>query len=245
MKKILYCGDSPLGGPANYLLGLLRYHGYQTLHIAPGQKLSPKNLSKDIRGIIFSDYSRDKVSEPCQKIIEQRVSEGTGFLMVGGWGSFSGPFGHWKGSRIERILPVFCSAKDDRLNFPGGALILPAQKASEIFGKLSFSKSPAICGINEVRPKTASKIILTLRPVLNENGRVKLSARKFPFLVVDSSPQKRVGALTTDFAPHWCGGFVDWGGKTIKIKVSGNIGIEIGSQYAQFAGQLLKWLCSL
>ncbi len=44
--KILYAGDSPVGGPANYLLGGLRHLGAKTTHVAPSQTLKPQSFNR-------------------------------------------------------------------------------------------------------------------------------------------------------------------------------------------------------
>ena len=49
-------------------------------------------------------------------------------------------------------------------------------------------------------------------------------------------------AFLSDFAPHWCGGMVDWGHKTLKLSVEKNIQVQVGDFYARFIGSLLRWL---
>src|SRR4051812_29833867 len=102
--KVLYAGDSPAGGPANYLLGVLRNVKADVCHLPPSEILYPSYLKKHFDAVIFSDYSRNRLPAASEKLLLGQVRSGTGFLMVGGWGSFSGPFGGWKGSSIEKIL---------------------------------------------------------------------------------------------------------------------------------------------
>lgn len=240
-KRILYAGDSPAGGSANYLLAILKAGNFQTVHIPPGQKLSASVLKRSIDAIIFSDYSRKEVPDKIQKIICRQVEDGTGFLMVGGWGSFSGPFGGWKGSRIEAILPVTCLARDDRKNFPSGAFITIHQSHPVLNAK-SFENPPAIMGINEVRPKKKSITVLTAKRILKVGNHATLDPIEYPLLVIDSNPAKRIAAFTTDFAPHWCGGMVDWGKSSVKLPVNTKINVEVGNDYIDFVTRLLKWL---
>jgi hypothetical protein len=61
-----------------------------------------------------------------------------------------------------------------------------------------------------------------------------------PLLVVGQHGRGRVAALATDVAPHWVGGFVDWGDRRITQAVAGG-SVEIGNWYAQFFHNLLVW----
>ncbi len=231
--RILYAGDSKVGGPANYLLGILRYMKTNVVHIPPGKKLSPSLFKKRFDGIILSDFSAKNASAHSQKMIAGQVARGTGLLMIGGWGSFSGPFGGWSGSVIEKLLPVRCLGKDDRLNLPGGAWILEKKKHS-MFQKLPFRNPPVICGMNRIQPKKNSRVILTARRIADR--------KEFPLLVIHSDSRIRTAALATDLAPHWCGGMVDWGSKRMKLKVSGKIQIEVGDLYVRFVSSFIRWI---
>lgn len=62
-----------------------------------------------------------------------------------------------------------------------------------------------------------------------------------PLLVVGRYGEGRTAAFASDVAPHWVGGFVDWGRNRISQKV-GEGEIEVGESYAQFFRNLLKWL---
>ncbi|MBI4116076.1 MAG: hypothetical protein HY447_05865, partial [Candidatus Omnitrophica bacterium] len=193
-------------GPANYLLGILGKLKASFLHIPPSKTLNPSFLKRRFDAIILSDFSKTHVPSISEKMIAQQVEEGTGFLMIGGWGSFSGPFGRWKGSLIEKILPVSCLGRDDRLNFPGGALIVPKKKHRAL-QSISFGRPPVICGLNRIKPKRNSLTLLSARRIVTTGNahRIALEKTEFPLLVVDRDPRKRIAALTTDLAPHWCG----------------------------------------
>ncbi|HXV28077.1 MAG TPA: hypothetical protein VD913_03845, partial [bacterium] len=58
------------------------------------------------------------------------------------------------------------------------------------------------------------------------------------------APEMRTAAFASDFAPHWCGGFVDWGNKTLRLPVARNIRVEAGNYYVLFITRLLNWLAS-
>ena len=62
-----------------------------------------------------------------------------------------------------------------------------------------------------------------------------------PLLVVGRHGAGRTAALATDVAPHWVGGFVDWGDQRVKQDVGGGA-IEVGNWYARFFCNLVTWV---
>ncbi len=54
----------------------------------------------------------------------------------------------------------------------------------------------------------------------------------------------RAAALATDVAPHWVGGFVDWGDDRVVQEVAGGL-MEFGNWYGQFFRNLVAWAGSL
>jgi uncharacterized membrane protein len=251
MKKvrILYAGDSPAGGSANYLLAILRSLKVDWIHLPPDEILSPARLKKSYGAIILSDFSKNHVPDSAQKLICQRVLDGAGLLMVGGWGSFSGPYGGWHGTKIEEILPVACLSADDRIAFPGGAYVM-MKNPHAMFRGISFHSAPMICGLNHVRPKRKGLVLLTARKILRKGNptsrkfQLILQEKEYPLLVLDSDSRSRIAALTTDLAPHWCGGFVDWG-KARSLLVTDKIEIEVGHLYVRFVSSLIRWLARI
>lgn len=239
---ILYCGDSTPDGPARYLLGLIKNLHQKVFHVPPGKPIPKGALKKSITGIIFSDYShRDltrEVEEGLDELVRLRQS---GLLMVGGWGSFSGPFGHWQGSIIEKLLPVECLTGDDRFQFPGGAIIQLKHRTPFLNAKI-FSKPPVICGLNRVRVKKGAVTLLSAKEIIYQKGRLSLKSPGHPLFIM--SQHFKSAALTTDLAPHWCGGLVDWGKALRKIKISKNIDIQVGTHYIEFVSKILRWLIS-
>ena len=240
--KILYAGDSEAGGSANYLLGILQSLRAEVVHIPPSQKLSPSLFKKRFDAILLSDFPRKQTPASSEQAILDQAAEGSGFLMIGGWGSFSGPFGGWRGSLIEKLLPVTCLNRDDRIHLPGGAWILKGDsppkrgQSPALFQSLDFKNPPVICGLNQIRPKKNGLVLLSAK---------RLQDRKnFPLLVIDRNPARRIATLATDLAPHWSGGLLDWGKKRIKLPVRKGIQIEVGDFYVRFVTNLIKWLCS-
>jgi uncharacterized membrane protein len=64
----------------------------------------------------------------------------------------------------------------------------------------------------------------------------------FPLLVTGQYGKGKTAALATDVAPHWVGGWVDWGKKRITQKLNNGNSIEVGENYVQFFTQLLRWI---
>lgn len=238
--RVLYAGDSPVGGPANYLLGVLKFMGAKTTHVPPSQSLHPVSFKKKYDVILFSDYSAKQCSRETQTRLMAAIEGGTGFAMIGGWSSFSGPFGGWKGSILEKILPVECLDRDDRVNFPGGAAVV-LKKRHAVLGDFSNRHWPVICGLNHVVPRPHAKVVLSVRRILHEK-KIRLEEKEYPLLVVNSGPGMRTAVLSTDCAPHWCGGMVDWGTRTLRLPVAGKIRIEVGDAYVRFLSSIVRWL---
>lgn len=237
--RVLYCGDSLAGGPANYLLAILRYNRAQVTHIAPGVGLNPKVAAQPYDAIIFSDYGYDCLPKKSEEKLIYQILSGTGFLMVGGWGSFAGPFGGWQKSEIAKLLPVECQKGDDRVNLASGLYFSVKQKHS-ILRNLDSKNTPVLIGLNQVRPRADGQVLLSAQAF--SPATKKFTGVQYPLLVINQNETFRTAAFTTDFAPHWCGGWVDWGKKRRKLSVSGSIQVEIGDQYLAFGSQLLKWL---
>lgn len=240
--KILYAGDSAAGGPANYLLGILRHLGADTLHLPPDKPLAAGRLKKKKFDLfILSDYSKKMLPAAAERELVGQVEAGAGLLMVGGWGSFSGPFGGWRGSRVEKILPVECARRDDRIPFPGGALVVLKNPHPAVAG-IAFDPPPVIVGMNDVRPKKNAQVVLAAKKILAVGNHLFFDSIEHPLLVFDSDPRRKVAAFAADFAPHWCGGLVDWGLKPLKLRVRDKIQIEVGETYVQFVSSLIRWL---
>jgi len=230
--RVLYAGDSPAGGPANYLLAVLRHLKARVIHIPPGKILRPALFRKGFDAIVLSDFSRKDVPSESQKAIHRQVREGTGFLMVGGWASFNGPYGKWQGSLVEKLLPVSCVSGDDRLNLPGGAWIVRKRK-HPMFRNLSFKNPPVICGLNRIRPRKSGGVILAAKSIQDR--------KNFPLLVINRDPRLRTAALATDLVPHWSGGLTDWG-RRLRLRVQGKMWVEVGERYVRFVSSLFRWL---
>lgn len=233
MKPYLYLGDGPAEHNARYLLGIAKRMKRSVVHVPPGKKLSEKTLSKSFSLIIISDYSRKNLSPNVMKKMALQASKGAGFLMIGGWGSFTGLDGGYHKSPIEKILPVFCKAGDDRRQVASGAYFKKL-RPHQVLKNILIKTSPVIIGYNEVKPKKDSKVILELQE--------KVSGRKAPLLIFGQFEKGKTAVWTSDIAPHWCGGMVDWGSRRIKQRVNKNSTMEVGNLYIQFFSQIFRWL---
>ncbi len=230
--NILYAGDGEKEGAARYLLSVLKHLKSKVIHIPPKKVLSPSFLKEKFDVVILSDFPCKNLPPSSEDIIIKQVQDGTGLWMIGGWSSFKGLNGNWTGSKIESFLPVKCLPKDDRLNFSAGAW--PQVKETHtILKQLSFLTPPVICGINRVKVKKGSKTIWMAREV---------SKKEYPLLVIAEKENMRSAVLTTDLAPHWCGGLVDWGNRRQTLHWSKDISVEVGHYYIQLIKNLVEWL---
>ncbi|MFZ5801831.1 MAG: glutamine amidotransferase [Candidatus Omnitrophota bacterium] len=247
LKKIFYAGDSGPSGAASYLLAVLVKLGITTTHVPPFEKIDPALFREKYDAFVLSDFPYANMDLAAERLIMQQVRDGSGLLMIGGWASFTGASGGWKGSAVEAALPVECLETDDRRNVAQG-LLISARDTHAMFEGFSFVRSPVLCGINEVRLRRNGKTLLAAKPILQEedadrkNLRLSLHSQEYPLLVIDPAGDRRIGAFMTDIAPHWCGGLVDWGPEREMLHVAPGIRVEVGSTYVEFLSRLIGWL---
>jgi uncharacterized membrane protein len=96
-----------------------------------------------------------------------------------------------------------------------------------------------VCGCNRVKAKKEATVVLTLRRLRIEKEKLSLDRESLPFLVTGTYGKGRTGAVTTDFAPHWVGGLVDWGEERITAQAPGGRKIEVGNHYVSFVRNIL------
>ncbi|MEA2711418.1 MAG: hypothetical protein QOF78_4019 [Phycisphaerales bacterium] len=245
-NHVLYLGDTALSGAAAYLAGLMTRFGIGYDYLPSDQDLSSGLASERRKLFIISDYSAARMLPAVQEIILKQVHEqAAGLLMIGGWESFHGHGGDWGGTPIGNALPVEISAADDRVNCDQPALIIHSEK-HEITANLPWAeRPPTIGGFNRVISKPGAATILLvqrLQAVFSE-GRFEFTPREQdPLLVLGSHGFGFTAALTTDLAPHWVGGLVDWGdGDRVTAQAPGSWQIEVGNFYSQFVVNLLTW----
>lgn len=117
------------------------------------------------------------------------VAGGGGFLMVGGYMSFSGFEGkaRFHGTAIEGILPVRMLGFDDRVEAPQGVIPTAHPTPHPILDSLP-PDWPHFLGYN--------RLVAT-------GGEVLLNVGSDPFLAVGQHGQGRTAAFASDCSPHW------------------------------------------
>ncbi|MBN2290203.1 MAG: hypothetical protein JXQ83_12790 [Candidatus Glassbacteria bacterium] len=236
-KKILYMGDDSLQGAAAYLGAMLTHAGFSFEH-RPSSQATQIDPGDDSTGLfIISDYPASNLTYPNQQALAQRVSEGAGFLMIGGWESFHGLKGEYHRDPVADILPVECMHSDDRMNYCQGAVPVLRREHPCLAG-LPWDKPPVVCGFNKVAVREGAEYVLALRLLEITGEKVSFAREEFPLLVFGRHGEGRTAALTTDLAPHWVGGWVDWGKQRLTARAEGGNEVEVGCFYAQFISQL-------
>jgi uncharacterized membrane protein len=140
------------------------------------------------------------------KLIEQYVHAGGGLIMVGGYYSFQGINGgaRYRGTPVERVLPVELLPYDDRIEVPEGFRAELTASEHPVLAGLS-DPWPLLLGLNEVRPKG--------HPDVQVLARLPDELGAHPLLVVGRYGQGRSIAWMSDMGPHWAPQpFVEWPG---------------------------------
>jgi uncharacterized membrane protein len=137
-------------------------------------------------------FLRGKRTPNRLKLIAEWVEKGGGFLMVGGYYSFQGIDGgaRYRGTPIERILPVTMLPYDDRVEVPEGFEPVVAAQHPALAG--IDGPWPYLLGFNEVEPKPEATVLLRTAP-----------GKALPLLVAGSHGAGRTMAWTSDIGPHW------------------------------------------
>jgi uncharacterized membrane protein len=239
--SILYLGDGPIQGPASYLYSVLTHLGYKVSHVVPGKKPSKTSLNNKTKLLILSDYAYGDFKSIENEVID-RIREGSlSLLKVGGWGSFGS--GGYKKSKLAKILPIKISKTDDRLNYSPGLRALP-QKKHILTKGLSFREGSIICGLNTVTAKPKSQVVMDAKPLrYDSTSKIRTQNSGYPLLVISQSKTQKVACFTTDFAPHWAGGLVDWGKKRQRIHIKKkDVAVEVGECYIRLISNITNWL---
>jgi uncharacterized membrane protein len=242
-KRILFCGDDDIDMAAIYLAAIIHAEGYGLDYI-PSPLPFPDTLEPDLYDlIIFSDYPRHQISHEKLVEIAACIERGGSFLMIGGWESFTGLNIEYKGSPLEAILPVKLQETDDRRNYDQGIVVIPHDTAHPVCKGLDWQRPAVIGGYNEFDPKNTAECVLYGRKIKisasNDTIFSEALENKIPLLVMENVGKGKTAALAFDLAPHWVGGFVDWGTGRKHIDFAGGF-IEVGDQYYKFVANLLK-----
>ncbi len=210
--------------------------------------------------------------------VAESVRAGAGLLMLGGWESYHGlkTDGEYNATPLAEVLPVEMQTEDDRRNFAQPCLIRCVAE-HKITQNLPWDACPpGIGGVNLFAAKSDAQTILEAVPFQvtrstaqpphghTSNGtKTSESAvgdtqsewnftpkQAIPLLVVGRFVKGRTAALATDVAPHWVGGFVDWGTPRIYQpllpqdfpELASDGFIEVGGDYAHFFRNLVAWV---
>ncbi len=255
-QKVCYLGDTRFDGPAIYLAGIMTHYGIDYDYI-PSDARPPEDFEeRDVALYVLSDYPAANWTERQMRHIVDRVHAGAGLLMIGGWESFHGRIGEYHQSPLAEALPVVMGEGDDRVNYAQPCLIKKTGLHEILLG-LPFDEPPGIGGRNRFQAKPGTETILTTQAFhvtkaacCGSDGCCGSGGFNFyptdeePLLVVGRYGAGRTAALATDVAPHWVGGFVDWG-ETRLCQTVGDDFIEVGLWYAQFFRNLLVWTGNL
>jgi len=238
--KLLLAGEPEVY--AKYLIAVMKKSGIDFTHIPPDRLQEMPSTQDQLSGynaVVISDAPGSLLSDR-MKLLKEYVEKGGSLGMIGGWWSFTGSKGDYRGTAVEEVLPVNCSPEDDRINDSNGFKIIK-KKEHPILEGLPWNDAPTICGYNKVNAKPDAEILLTSRRI-ESSGKdrvegIKLAKEENPLLAVRTYGKGRSLAFMTDASPHWVGGMVDWGTERVTIG-----DMELGDQYVQFISQILKWL---
>jgi hypothetical protein len=237
-NKVLYCGDATLETGACYLGGVMTLSKIGFDYVQMGARFPQKLLERDYKLYLLSDYPSRNFPPGAMKAIARMVEAGASLLMVGGWESFHGLIGGYQSSDLAPVLPVECLRKDDRLNWCQG-LVPEVVSAHPVLKGLPWNRPPMVCGCNRVKPKPGADVVLALRKLQIKKGNLSLGKESLPLLVLGNYGKGKTGAVTTDFAPHWVGGMVDWGARRVTAQAKGGKKVEVGNHYVTFIRNLL------
>lgn len=260
----IYLGDDDIRGAAAYLSGVMLHAKIPFERVDSSQSPAADFCSKNYQAYIVSDYPGSNFKPEQLEHIRNAVREGSGLLMLGGWESYHGRLGEYHDTVLTDVLPIKMLETDDRRNFAQPTLIYPEQD-HPIFDGQPWDRPPFVGGFNQFTAKPDAKTLLRAvctdvriirdeqKPdITAETERLTISlpngdamlvtlTKCFPMLVVGQYGKGRTAALATDVAPHWVGGFVDWGRERIVQAVHGGESIEVGADYARFFSRLVQW----
>jgi uncharacterized membrane protein len=136
------------------------------------------------------------------KLIEQYVREGGGFLMWGGYLSYTGlrGKGFYKRTPVEKLLPVTLMETDDRVEVPEGFLPTVRQPAHPVLTGVPPKWEGWFLSYNRFFPKEGSTVIADIAEYDRD-----------PFLVVGEYGRGRSMASAVDCAHHGASpAFLSW-----------------------------------
>ena len=242
-SKVLFMGDDHLKGAAAYLGAMMTFNKIDFIHVKSSEKAELEHSKADAALYIISDYPSVNLPEADQRHIASRVEAGASLLMIGGWESFHGLGGEYNKGPVADILPVECMQSDDRDNYCQGLFPVALNKTHPAVVGLDWDNPPVFCGYNKVKAvRPGAEIILGAQRMVIKNGCISMESETIPLLIASTHGKGKTCALTTDLAPHWVGGWVDWGKNRVQAAAPGGNEVEVGDEYARFVGKLIGWL---
>lgn len=202
------------------LIDALEEGGFEVVHMTNERALADfprtvKGLS-EYDAIIISDCECEILSlypfwipgakQPAEnrlKAIRDYTKNGGGLIMVGGWTSFSGRFGHggYYNTPVEQALPVNClQGLDDRVETPEGAKVTIKNVGHPVLKGIPWNECPGFEGFNKILPKENAEVLATIGDGENE----------YPLIVVWKYGSGRAMAFASDCSPHWAAHFQPW-----------------------------------
>ena len=242
LDRVCYLGDDDLGGAAIYLAGIMTHFGLAYDHVPSPDPPDAAFGSRRYALYVISDYPRARLAGEHLDHLVRCVREGSGLVMLGGWESFHGRLGEYHQTPLAGVLPVTMLAADDRRNCAQPCLVRKVAE-HEILEGLPWETPPAIGGFNALAAKPQARVLLeSVRFSVRCRGdRFEFTpGEQSPLLVVGEFGRGRTAALATDVAPHWVGGWVDWGDRRVVQPLAGAL-IDVGNWYARFFRNLLVW----
>ena len=242
LARVCYLGDDDLRGAAIYLAGIMTHFGLAYDHVPSPEPPDAAFGSRRYALYVLSDYPRARLADEHLDHLARCVRDGSGLVMIGGWESFHGRLGEYHQTPLAEVLPVSMLAEDDRRNCAQPCLVRKAAE-HEILARLPWDAPPGIGGFNALAAKAGTQ---TLLESVQFAVRCRGDAFEFtpgdrsPLLVVGHHGRGRTAALATDVAPHWVGGWVDWGDRRVVQDLAGTF-IDVGNWYARFFRNLLAW----
>lgn len=184
---------------------------------------------------LLSDYRAALLGAAGQRALADRVADGAGLILLGGWTSFGR--GGFAGGPLADILPVRLHDGDDRMNCPSGLFPRPTGR-HPVTDDLPFATPPVLTGYNRCDVKPQGEVVLEGWRVADfDADGARFDEGPVPLLVTGQHGRGRVVALATDLAPHWSGGWTDWGGGRIDV----GEGEEVGRGYRDFVERVVLW----
>lgn len=244
--QVLYLGDTTQDAAAAYLSAVMHFHDITFDYRDSETDFSDELLQNRYAVFVISDYPASRFSETqMQGLVTAVREQGAGLLMIGGWETFTGLGGDYRETPLADLLPVEMRDSDDRVNSYTPCMLQPLQAHPIIDGLPFHEHAAAINGFNKVEVKSGAEMLLAVR---RYDARYQKSDFSFiergvhPLLVVKQQDAGRVACYMGDVAPHWAGGFVDWGDERHAVQAPGANEVEIGNWYMQFFANIINWL---